>query len=243
MVYKYSGLAILQDWNQRLMGISLDLPSTYLNAIEKFTAPRERMDGKRAVAVDKPSPFLWQAPNSNAILYSGKKWVELHGFVSRILDLQSKVPSLAKFKSKKDVSKKYPAWLELALQLCRARGYWVIYPSQTTASSLAAVHEELYKAPEEYEKDVFRTLHDTGEITLGNKRLLDSLLNGGALPPFDELPLLTWDGRLNNLDDFDASAMTYAKKFRNIIGGCESLTPSDLRPRPTAGDLFCEKAD
>lgn len=243
--YGYSNAAVLQEWDRRLLGISLDLPATYLNVSEPFSPPTRKdavhLAAAAAAATDEPTSFLWQAPNSNAVLFFGQKWVELHGFVSRLVDFQHGSPSPAPLLSEKLVSKRYPAWLEHALKLSRARGYWTLYPSKMTASNLATIHNELYTPPEEYEADATRDPSDATEIILADGPLLDRLPNGGNLPPFNQLPLVTWDGLVTKLHDFDSAASDYAAKFRRTIGGCEDLLPSDLLPQKSAGDLFCSK--
>lgn len=107
--YKYS---TRQYDATSLLGISLDLPTTYLNDTTKLTPP---LLNKTA------TPFVWQAPNSNAALYFGDKWVELHDLVSRSLTSHHMAP--ASSTAHKEVSKTYPSWLEHVLELARVRGY------------------------------------------------------------------------------------------------------------------------
>ncbi|MCP5922245.1 hypothetical protein NL350_28285, partial [Klebsiella pneumoniae] len=78
------------------------------------------------------NPFFWQAPASDAILIMGDKWVELHGYVSRILERQQTKKDTPAFLAKKHATKKHPAWLEYVLQLSRLRGYLTLYPSPET---------------------------------------------------------------------------------------------------------------
>ncbi|KAH8912482.1 hypothetical protein BR93DRAFT_79909 [Coniochaeta sp. PMI_546] len=245
--YKYSSAALMQEWDTRLMGISLDLPLTHLNDSMAFNPPTRKDASQQPTehpAADGPTPFLWQAPNSNAILFLGQKWVELHGFVSRLLDVQHRLPaSPASFLSSKTVSKKYPSWLEHALRLSRARGYWTLYPGDGTSGNLATVHTELYKAPEEYEEELALESGERKESVAGQKTLATGLVlnGGGLLPPFRELPLLSWDGRVVGLEELDAAAAEYTTEFRGSVGGCEDLRPLDLLAKPSAADLFCER--
>ena len=262
--YMYSSAAISQEWDTRLMGISLDLPQAYLNDTVPFVPPTKKdaplpspppLDDIPAPPPtppsDGPTPFLWQAPSSNAILFSGSKWVELHGFVSRLLDAQHRLPSTpSSFLSSKTVSKKFPSWLEHALRLARARGYWTLYPADTPAAGrFAVVHADLYKAPEEYEDE-----HDEeGELLpspasaegrgpQGQEMLARELVPGGhhPLPPFREMPLLSWDGRVVALEELDRGAAGYTTEFREAVGGCEDLEGSQLLAKADAADLFCE---
>jgi hypothetical protein len=240
--YMHSNAAVSQQWDSRLFGISLNLPSTHLDATKPFT-PHSKKGSSSS-----DTSFLWQAPNSNAVLYTGPKWVELHAFVSHLLEFQQRaekkqtpLPSLF---SDKLVSKRYPSWLEHALKLSRARGYWTLYPSPNTSGKLAVVHKEMYRAPEEYEKEIKREgSADSTERVLAAGPLLESLPSGGTLPAFDEMPLLLWDGTTTKLTDLDWSAVEYSWELRSAVGGCEKMTPEELSPRPSARDLFCESED
>ncbi|KAK3318539.1 hypothetical protein B0H66DRAFT_603121 [Apodospora peruviana] len=252
--YTRSSNALFQEWDSRLLGISLDLPSTHLDtSATPFEAPssttRERDAEKPSVAhhADTGSPFLWQSPNSNAVLYMGQKWVELHDLVSRSLDLEhsrNDVSSLSSFFSDKAVSKRYPSWLEYALKLSRARGYWTLYPSRRMASSLATVHSELYKAPEEYasSEELPKDTKAVTEIKLADGPLLESLHGGDGLVPVNDMPILLWDGKIADLEKLDEVAAEYAGEFRHAAGGCEKLSPDDLIPQgKSVRDLFCSK--
>jgi hypothetical protein len=95
--YKY---ASIEQVHQNILGISLDSPSTYLNDSMNFAPPLSNGTGV--------SPFLWQAPNSNAALYFGEKWVELHDFVTQLLSSQHTLPTPTTL-SEKLVSKTYPS--------------------------------------------------------------------------------------------------------------------------------------
>lgn len=233
--YRYSSNALYQAYDQRLFSISLDLPSTFLNASGIFEPPSSLVVPD---TLDTSSPFLWSAPNSNAVLIAGEKWVELHGFVSHLLEFQQGLKTLPDMLAEKVVSKKFPAWMELALRLCRARGYWTLYPSPKTAANLAVVHDDLYRPPEEYEKDAKPQSHkdDSAEVALRRGTLLDSLPGKGSPMPFVNMPLLAWDGEPTTLSDLNEAAITYTMDLKRTIGGCAGL---GARPDPYARDLFC----
>lgn len=235
--YLYSGTAATQQWDSRLLGISLDLPSTYLNASEPFAAPSGTPESKAG----EHTSFLWQAPNSNAALYTGQKWIELHALVSNLLDFQQRAENVPTLLAEKLVSKRYPAWLEHALKLARARGYWMLYPSEQTAANLATVHNELYRAPEEYVNEMARDEAQDAERAISGGTLLESLPGGGSLLPFSQMPLLMWDGTVTDLTKLDEAAAGYANDFRHAVGGCEALAPEDLAPKKSMKDLFCLK--
>lgn len=228
--YRYSKTALSHGWGERLFSISLDLPTTTLGGT-----------GRIESTVDDSTPFLWQAPNSNAALFLGDKWVELHGFVSQVLDVQHRSSATPALLADKSVSRDYPAWMEHALRLCQARGYWTMYPSAGLASNLATIHTDLYRQPEEYENGgTAATKHDSSisddddEIVIRRKTLLKSLPNGGELLRFDDMPLLAWDGARTDNERLDTAASTYATQFRRTVGGCED----EVEPKP-ATSLFC----
>jgi len=248
--YQYSTASMWEEWSTKLFGISLDLPSTNLDSTTKFSPPPGPDESTASEGRTRPNeraskaPFLWQSPNSNAMLFLGEKWVELHGFVSKSLEAQSVLKPPPSLLSEKLVSKKYPAWLEHALRLARIRGYWTLYPSQLTASVVAAVHNDLYKPPEEYQEEavVGKKDRDT-EVHLESMSFLDSLPKKGGFPPFQELPLLSWDGERKDLQDFDRQAAEYATNFRRSVGGCGHESLHESAPDPAAQDLFCQKAE
>lgn len=237
--YRYSNQAIAQSWGKRLLGISLDVPSTFISG-SPFTPPNKGPEdsgqSESHPAAGASTSFLWQAPNSNAVLFTGEKWAELHGFVSQTLEAQHTASSPLQILTEKSVSKDYPAWLEHVLRLCRAQGYWTMYPSPQLAANLATIHHELYHRPEEYENDDVLARHDDeDEIIIHKASLLDSLPNGGVLQRFQEMPLLTWEGTKTTIQELDETAVAYATQFRNTVGGCEGI-----KMPQTAGYLFCK---
>lgn len=241
--YKYSTQALAQGWDKRLLGISLDLPSTYINGSDPFTPPTEAVEGASRpdsrLATGSPTTFLWQAPNSNAVLFTGEKWVELHSFVWQTLEAQHAAATPLTLLSEKSVSKEYPAWLEHILRLSRAKAYWTMYPSPQLAGNLATVHNELYRQPEEYENGGDRMKHNDGdEVIIHKQSLLDSLSSKGALPRFNEMPLLRWDGTKSTIQELGDDADAYATQFRNTVGGCAGVKMPE-----NAGYLFCKGDD
>ncbi|KAF4610374.1 hypothetical protein G7Y89_g15744 [Cudoniella acicularis] len=231
---------------RNFLGISLDMPSTYLNDSTTFAPPTGNNSNV--------TPFLWQAPNSNAALYFGEKWVELHDFVANLLSSQHKLPTPTTL-NEKLVSKTYPSWLEHVLKLMRVRGYWMLYPGLEKTDSLANLHNELYQPPEEYKEDIKVETHsESGELTadparhlslkhdeapLITKPLLTILPSRGDLPRVIKMPFLKWDGELISLDDVGEYAANYSSIFRHEIGGCDVSLPAKPVIELSAQDLFC----
>jgi hypothetical protein len=249
--YRYSGAK--SDVRKNVLGISLDLPSTYLNDSAKFTPPLFNVTLGEDYVVSGATPFLWQAPNSNAALYFGEKWVELHDFVAQLLLSQHALPTPTTL-NEKDVSKTYPSWLEHVLKLVRTRGYWTIYPNFEFGDSLATLHNDLYQPPEEYSAEVKDGIAESGELTadpdqylslehteapLITTSLLSILPFEGELPKMAEMPFLSWDGERINVSDIGKHAVAYSKVFRSEIGGCMEDAVEKQRYEGAAGDLFC----
>ncbi|KAL2691788.1 hypothetical protein Neosp_002179 [[Neocosmospora] mangrovei] len=245
----YSRASILHDWTDNIMGISLQSRSTLLDDTTPLTAPKTTDDS------DSDNPFFWQAPTSDAILILGDKWVELHGYVSRILERQHTKTDTPAFLAKKHATKKHPAWLEYVLQLSRLRGYLTLYPSPETANVILGAHSDLSNVPEEYlgdeEEDGDKGRADKATSTFDSTSLINMLatLPGkGELPALEEVPLVSWDGKTLTFAEMESSSRTLARLFRQEVGGC-SESQSDEEddygmPRrdKDAGDLFCNTA-
>ncbi|KAF6833494.1 hypothetical protein CPLU01_05532 [Colletotrichum plurivorum] len=239
--YRYSQYSTLQKWDQRLLGISMTSPSTYLNGQKEFVEPIT--DDTEDVG----TAFMWQAPNSHAILLFGDRWIELHGLVSEVDALQhARTPeTFPDMLTAKEVSKMYPSWLEHVLRLSRLRGYFTLYPSAETAATVARVHSELYQVPEEYEKEgadrkkVRASLAESTHNTESLVRTLDTLSNNGTLTPCKDLPMLNWKGESTSLRDVYQGAVEYMFAWREVVGGCSREESRRDHIDGAAKDLFC----
>ncbi|TLD21253.1 hypothetical protein PspLS_08983 [Pyricularia sp. CBS 133598] len=235
--YRYSNAAVLQESESRLFGISLVSPDEYLDGSGPFKPPPVADTSLPTSS----SSFLWQAPNNHAMLIFGSKWTELHGLVSQVLDAHGSTnrEDLPKLLSQKVISTRFPAWVEHALRLCRARNYFAIYPSPAASPKIATVHTELQRPPEEYRdqqqaKD--RKIGNDEAVILSRGPLLDTMLEGGVLTPLYELPTVSWDGEAVGIGEHEARALKYIAEFRRTVGGCENDKVVDFR-----ADLFCAK--
>ncbi|KAI9052967.1 hypothetical protein LZ554_003238 [Drepanopeziza brunnea f. sp. 'monogermtubi'] len=250
--YIYS--ADSEDLRQNLLGISLDLPSVYLNDSTPFTAPLANVTDDEANVAAGATQFLWEAPNSNAELYFGDKWIELHDFVSQSLSSQHTLPTPTTL-NEKIVSKTYPSWLEHVLRLVRNRGYWTLYPTVENDYMLATLHQDLYQAPEEFKEEVEAEKEMSEELgadpseylSLKQKEreslliqtsLLNILPSGGDLPKLSAMPIVAWDGTIADADEIVARAEEYSSVFRREIGGCDEDSVKEVVGM-FAGDLFC----
>lgn len=244
--YLYSRAASSENWAQRLLGISMAVPHTKIDGSGDFKAPGPVSEDAKASGDDKTC-FLWQAPSSDAMLFTGPRWMELQGLVSQSLEKQ-RGEEAPKMLTSKTVSKSHPSWLEHALRLSRARGYLTLYPNPDTAAALATVHEDLFQAPEEYGRelapgakegvvDEVEGHHETKPAPLLG--IMDTLPRGGALQPLGGLPILAWDGELTELGDLDRSSLKYMIEWRQLVGGCEADETDNLQSSASARDLFC----
>ncbi|KAJ5869842.1 hypothetical protein N7455_004783 [Penicillium solitum] len=238
-----------------MIGISLELPSSKPTADgDSFTPPPITAEGKEQFL---PS-FLWQAPNSNAALYFGDAWAEFHSFMAKRLS----TPQSAAAPQTKLISEKYPAFMEHMLEMIRAKGCYLLYPSfpGIKSSSIATVHNELYQPPEEFEdnnpatpsKESTQVIHDpiqpvTGGVSTGLGSiekplsrastimpLLEQFSSG--LPDLDALPLLSYDGEELAAAVYTKQTEEYAKQFRTHYGGCIKDGKID---EPLTDPLFC----
>ncbi|KAI1210924.1 uncharacterized protein F4807DRAFT_459153 [Annulohypoxylon truncatum] len=258
--YRYSAVSTYQHWDRRLFGISLEQPNQLLDGKGAFTPPSLLKSTNSGDPSDEEisTSFLWQAPTSNAVLFLGERWMELHDFVSRSLEAKQESDPVPALLSEKIVSTQYPSWLEHALRLARARGYWMLYPGDDTARNLATVHSELNHLPEEYashESSKPLLADDASEEEIENVRqkirtgietplapvsLLDSLPNKGNLRPFNDLPIVTWNGRSTDLEELDALSAKYSAEFREKVGGCGTEPGKKEEREPlSAQDMFC----
>lgn len=210
------------------------------------------------------NPFLWQAPTSNAVLFLGDKWMELHDFVSRTMQVKKKLDPTPAIISDKLISKQHPSWLEHALRLARIRGYWFLYPGKEVAKHLTTVHGELYRIPEEYAGDrglkaslpenedasgegidkIRRRVRSISETQLSPLSLLESLPNQGNLWPLSALPIAAWDGAQVEYMELRTGAYDFELAFKESVGGCdlESGKAQSFNEPILAQDLFCNVA-
>lgn len=252
--YKYSRMSTSKGAKMRdsLLGISLSLPGTYLNDSTAFEPPKHK-SGISGIDGDSLGPsFLWTAPNSEAALYFGDKWTDLHQFVSLSLSAP------AEKKAAKRISTTYPSWLEYILSFSLARGDAMIYPQLASGASLATVHNELYTPPEEFSvpkedseggggEDEFTAdphmslKHDEAPVAHGS--LLD-VMDGGATLPIEKMPILSFDGRTITQADLLEEAEQFSEEFRSSVGGCgkQSIAGAGLVDAPIEY-LFCNEVE
>ncbi len=260
--YKYSAYGSLESKN--LVGISLNVPTRHLNGSEPFSVPTPKtrvgpggIDGEVESQI-----FLWQAPNSDAALYFGEKWVEFHDFLgNRLKTLQSgPVMNGRQHPLRKSVTEMYPSWMEFFLELIRARGYFMLFPGFDTTDAIATVHNELYNPPEEFvesplEGDLPKEENYSSdpltvdpakfapplppvEPSLILQPLVTILPFEGDLPEVHNMPHLSHDGRRISSSDVGVESTAYSESFRRTIGACPIGHVRDVKAMSTA-DLYC----
>lgn len=254
--YKYSTHGKETKNSPHLMGISLELPTHFLNDSKPLIPPliEEPPSSREGGAPGDSTPFLWQAPNSNAALYFGDKWMEFHSFLTARL---SKPPTTRS----KLISKKYPSWLEFLLELMCARRYSLLYPTfSIDDEAIATIHDELYQAPEEFPREppspasipelnpdeplslVYEKKErppPNTERSLSSSSLLSMLPNSGDLPEIPDLPLLSFDGSTLTQKQANDDAWGFTEAYRRAIGGCKADSEITKREPYSALDLFC----
>lgn len=267
--YKYSESTGI--FSSVIAGISLDLPSEHLNGSTSFTPPDhttlESASQQRTKPVHKKTnpPFLWQAPNNNAALYFGDKWVEIHSFLQHRLTKFHSTPDAAVLH--KRVSDKFPAWMEYALEFMRARGYSLLYPaSSPNFDALVTIHQEQYHVPEEFATaktssssaaEATAPLKTSNEPFLApkpgvilapksneqplaamSKQKLDAILPyQGQEPDLTSVPKLAFNGLTLQAQEVFEYADKFASTFRKEVGGCKDSLKEGRRG--DVQDLFC----
>ena len=267
MVLEYRYSADNVEEADDLLGISLDVPTYFLNGSSGFEAPRvgdmEPVEDSGFDKFDKtePAPFVYQAPSSTASLIFGDKWTTFHNFLSRRLELAETGKSE---RHTKQVSETEPAWMEYLLELITARSWNMLHP----AYPMATVHSELAQIPEEYLREVkekstssspqpqplaenepFLTA-DTPPTTKSHPEtrpdesiqpLLNLLPFDGELTELSNLPHIYRNGKLFTPDSNRDFQNLYLGWFRQHIGGCDAETAARKRKVNwlSADDLFC----
>lgn len=262
--YRYSsyGTPEMDD----LLGLALDVPTTFINGSTGFGPPHmdevkkgDTLTAEQAES-DAPAPFLYQAPSADASLIFGDKWIEFHNFLSRRLELAEAGKAV---KHVKQVSETQPAWLEYLLELISARAWNVLHP----ATPMATVHVELARIPEEYVRDArANSLHtaphqsdDENEPFLTADEpatvqphaeynqdpspmpLHKMLPFNGEIPELQNLPHVYRNGKLFTPEGNKEFQQTYTTWFREHLGGCDPETATKVRVVHwlSADDLFC----
>jgi hypothetical protein len=256
--YKYSTAAVSKSqikFHHSVLGISLDLPTTYLNDTTNFTPPSKEpyeLDSNTVV----PTSFLWQAPNSNACLYFGDMWTEFHSFMSLLLPSKSSTTTKGVFP---DVATTHPAWLQPLLTFSLARGFTTMYPLLADDDALVTLHSELYHLPEEYTKRS-RSLPDDdmpaakgdelgadpekhlslqhAEKPLAKASLLNILPPDQLLQPLDNMTIFTWDGLEMDRSQLVDRAERFSEDFRAKVGKCTASIKGKLLDEKVEV-LFC----
>lgn len=264
--YRYSAYEVPE--HDDLLGISLDVPSSFLNGSAGFVQPMianmqaEKFTGSEKLDQSAPAPFLYQAPSATASLIFGDKWATLHDyFTNRLASSQAGTAE----KSQKLVSETEPAWLEYLLELMRARGWSMLHPS----APFVTVHNELAQIPEEYvreerekqksaepskqlqhaDEEAFLTAPDPPALqqhieqdsTKGLLPLQEVLPFSGDLPELPHLPLLYYTGDIIDRDSAKDYKEHYVSYSRQHVGGCDAKDAARTStPHDlSTDDLFC----
>jgi len=241
------------------MGIALNLPSHLLDGETPLTPPPLSTASSDTANL----PFLWQGPDTNAALYFGKKWEELHSFLGLRMENPTERPQA------RIISRAFPAFAEPLLELMRLRGYFMLYPNLPEGESIVTVHNDLAALPEEFQRlpealspdsghdearqppstqdMLYMTEPDAGPASLPpehNEAPLLSITLTAILPNDGDLPELStltiWDhsGLPITAQEAHDEARDYSSTFRKNIGRCEN----SYNPPVHAGsalDLFC----
>ncbi|KAK4544337.1 hypothetical protein LTR36_004228 [Oleoguttula mirabilis] len=263
--YKYSSYG--SPSSDDLLGISLDVPSAFLNGSGDFLPPvtadmpAEKYKDIAIYNQNAAAPFLYQAPSATASLIFGEKWATLHDFLSHRLAASHAGKTE---KTKKLVSETEPAWLEYLLELMRARGWSMLHP----AAPLVTIHNELSHIPEEYvrekstnrkdvetvpelehlEEEAFLTASAPPAVVEHAERqqqtpqpLHEMLPFDGDLPELPHLPVFYHNGDVLTAPAATMLMNEYLPVFRQQVGRCDRPQASRKRVvhELATDDLFC----
>jgi 26S proteasome regulatory subunit N1 len=249
LYYKYSARSNVLP--AKLMGISLELPSSRLTNIDPFKQPDiEDTQSSSNSAPGALPMFLWQAPNSNAALYFGDKWLELHSFLGHRLASVADAETRSTMDETDETDETfipgfYLEFMKYLLELIRAKGYYLLYPAFYNHGqfSLATFHSELFQFPEEtFNEAAVAPNSEALRASTSTERLLSKAstlmpLLGTftqGLPDITPLPILSHHGE--RISDYVLNRETeqYQRQFRVNFGGCQGSKEDRV-----TGDLFC----
>lgn len=241
LTYKHSTQNLEQM--SKLFGISLELPTSSPGVGDNPFSPPPVSTKEQASQQEFIPTFLWQAPESNAALYFGDKWVEFHSFLSSRLHASEAYAAISS--EKKMISQRYPALMEYLLELMRANGYYMAYPSfpGLKASPLVKTHQDLYESPEEFSGQKSHDRESDADIemvapeeSLSRSSNIMTLFNTfeKGLPDLGSSPLWSFDGVDLGQEKLAQQTNEYRQYFRKLYGGCSG----DEKGGPSDG-LFC----
>ncbi|KAI9772483.1 MAG: hypothetical protein M1840_000688 [Geoglossum simile] len=244
--HKYSSYGF--QVSSHLIGIALNLPSTHPNTSLPFDPPliepRPLDRGRPIPEADQATPFLWQAPGSDAALYFGEKWVEFQEFLSARLDAFHQLSDPPQ--GLKETNPEYPPWMGYMSELSRARGYLMLYPNWESGGSFATVHSDPVPHKPNFIGDdtpypsTQPLGHPRREIPLITRTTLVRILPAdGDLPELSSVPILSFDGHRISRSTLDVEAAGYAADFRKEVGRCDNARSSFDIESSDIGDLFC----
>ena len=263
--YKYSSYAQDTIETDRLLGISLALPSSQLDDIRPLVPP-QYTKGEKFEKDDtgQSCQFLWQAPDHNAVLYFGDKWKEFHGFLTARIRAREILSPAARSRV---TSINRPSWTEYLLELMRIRNLNILYPNLPSSYTLATIHNELYSPTEEERnptptsdpdpqkpptinpKDTFTAPGEPvsvpyqPELPLLTYPLTALLPNAGDLPELTFMPLLSYTGEPLKIADAELQSASFADGFRKQVGGCKRVPDVITITIGEVDDLFCFDED
>ncbi|KAL3955732.1 hypothetical protein ACCO45_011295 [Purpureocillium lilacinum] len=221
LYYRYSRAATSEGLELRLMAMGFAVPTVSLDGTQPFSPPRH-----------------------DAVLFLGDKWVELHAYVSQMINRHSSSPSSPALIAKKEVGKQHPAWMEYAVQLARLRGYFTLYPGKDTAGAIVGVHTDLSDKPEEY-GDAGSSSKDREQGGFVD-RVSPAFDPGSSVDMLETLPKrglahIVMGQQAKSFAKFLMETAQFADEFRRQVGHCSE---EDLKSLPLpdsyARDLFCD---
>lgn len=199
-----------------LLGISLEPPPYYLSGAIPGPSPN--------TFSNNTLPFLYPAPVSRAALYFPQHWSELHSYVAHKLAPHASSSSSHPLPPPLQLGPAIAdSWRSHLVELSRARGYAMLYPS--FPDTLALVHNDTSRAPAE------KRLVGAGGFL--------SQLPHEDLPAWGEMGFLDmWGKKIDGPEggvEFEAATLAY----RAGISNCPAAKEGAMWE---VDDLFCDEA-
>lgn len=129
----------------------------------------------------------------------------------------------------------------------------MLYPNFESVDTLVTLHNDLYRPPEEFQKEVAKEIKgdDLGadvkeHLSLKHKErpllaagFLSFIKSGGKLPLLVDLPMMTFDGKTTDQMELENDAEDFADLFREDVGRCKKNDKIKTRIAGKTADLFC----
>jgi len=179
------------------------------------------------------TPYLSQIPCSWGALYFPEHWREFHSYLNvRLSEALFGIDAVVVPGARSNRWSR--SWKKYFIELAYLRGYVMVYPNYDNFVSLSTNHLEIGSHVKDTTRGSYEQKREKFRVPLmgleGTTRLVD--LPHGALPMFDDLPVLDLFGQPSSLEALTLLGQT---RRSEIIPTCETST----HLRPDFRSLLC----